>query len=292
VLEEIQNVLKGSAGAIFCIGSEQQSISTINFMVSSALLVLHAARAIQQMNADEEPFPLVLTSSTGSTNQPDFDVKRFYKNELLQWSDPQKQLDDGRFSPCAKTLMELEALKYCGRDSKNDPVYSQVPTIRLSILNPSLVLGNVLKPGIIEAAGMSYFIKICKGELMRDGIPNDSMSIIHAEDLAAMHVACIENKNASGRYFAVDKSYEWRHILKAIEKEIGWRDFSMPRKNWSDGNPVTQFDNKRRDKLILAFKESCDLGTSEKWCKDFSGLMELEEIVKKTIVSLKNRGEL
>ena len=73
--------------------------------------------------------------------------------------------------------------------------------IRLCILNPSLILAPQLQPGAVSGNGLPWFARIAKGEAMSDSIPNDSMSIIHCEDLAKLHVACFESAKASGRYF-------------------------------------------------------------------------------------------
>ena len=52
---------------------------------------------------------------------------------------------------------------------------------------------------------------------MKEQVPNDSMSIIHVDDLALLHVACMERESASGRYFGVNRSWAWEDILKALQ---------------------------------------------------------------------------
>ena len=42
------------------------------------------------------------------------------KNEIDSWSDPDVQKERGKFSPAAKTLMELAALDFVGRNKRNE----------------------------------------------------------------------------------------------------------------------------------------------------------------------------
>ena len=64
---------------------------------------------------------VVVTSSTGSTNPPNA-VPDKPKNEIDFWSDPEIQKQKGRYSPAAKTLMEISALDFVGRNQKNEIV--------------------------------------------------------------------------------------------------------------------------------------------------------------------------
>ena len=73
------------------------------------------------------------------------------------------------------------------------------------------------------------------------------MSIIHVQDLALLHIACMETESASGRYFGVNRSWPWEEILKALQGL--YPAYKMPPKNYETLNPVTQFDNTRRDTL-------------------------------------------
>lgn len=91
-------------------------------------------------------------------------------------------------------------------------------------------------------------------QAMADEIKNDSMSMIHCEDLAQLHVACMDKKEASGRYFGVNRSWPWEDILKAVEKKLGPGKYKMPPKNYEKLNPVTLFDNTRRNSLGVELK--------------------------------------
>ena len=125
---------------------------------------------------------------------------------------------------------------------------------RLCIMNPSLILAPQLKPGEITGNGLPWFARIVKGDAMNQQIPNDSMSIIHCEDLAKLNIlAAFPNQTCdglalpSGRYFGVNQSWAWEEILLAIKSRRP--DFNIPPKKFEKQNPVTKFDNTRRDSL-------------------------------------------
>ena len=122
-------------------------------MVNNAIALLNAARR----NAGKTA--VVLTSSTGSTNPPGAAADAL-KNELDFWSDPEAQKSKGKFSPAAKTLMEIAALKFVGRNQKNEVVDESAAkgaeNVRLCIMNPSWILGPQLQPGDISGNGLPW----------------------------------------------------------------------------------------------------------------------------------------
>ena len=65
----------------FCAGYEEQSQSTIDFMVSNAVAVIEAAKQTDQVSV------VVLTSSGGSTNPPGLDNST-PKSEVLHFPIP------------------------------------------------------------------------------------------------------------------------------------------------------------------------------------------------------------
>ena len=82
---------------------------------------------------------------------------------------------------------------------------------------------------------------------MNTQIPNDSMSIIHVQDLALLHIACMETEDASGRYFGVNQSWAWEEILAELKKVHP--PYNPPPKKYETLNPVTRFNNDRRESL-------------------------------------------
>jgi len=271
--EVIEKCLENVVGVCMCAGHEKQDPTTIDFMVNAALSILNAAKKAQNNMA------VVLTSSTGSTNPPNADPGAL-KNEIDFWSDPSLQQSSGKYSPAAKTLMEIKSLEFVGRNQQNEIVNKEVvdSSPRLCIINPSLILGPRLQRGELQGNGLPWFAKIARGEAMNKEIPNDSMSIISVTDLAMLHVACFEDLTASGRYFGVVQSWPWEEILTAIKRQVP--EYRIPPKNFKEIKPTTQFDNTRRDSLLAAaFGDGFNLKT-------------LDEIMKETMDYLESSGNL
>jgi len=250
-----EDLLPGTDAIFFCIGYEKQEPETVTYMFNACLTILDAAK--QEMEKSNKKITVVVTSSTGSTNPPDAQSDAL-KNELDFWSDPELQKKNGRFSPAAKTLMEESALEFVGRNKRNEIIDNELAskTPRLCIMNPSLILAPQLKPGEITGNGLPWFARIVKGDAMNQQIPNDSMSIIHCEDLAKLSILAAFPKQTcdglalpSGRYFGVNQSWAWEEILLAIKSRRP--DFNIPPKKFEKQNPVTKFDNTRRDSLGL-----------------------------------------
>jgi len=271
--ETLDKLVEDVVGVFMCVGHEKQEPATIDFMVNAALSVLKAVKK------RKSKIPVVLTSSTGSTNLPEAAAGAL-KNEAEFWSDPAKQKSAGKFSPAAKTLMEIKALEFVGRNKHNQVVDEETASSspRLCIINPSLILGARLDPGELKGNGLPWFARIVKGEAMTKEIPNDSMSIISVSDLALLHVACLEDESASGRYFGVVQSWNWEEILNAVKKQVP--DYQLPTKSFTESNPVTQFDNSRRDALL-----------KNAYGEDFK-LKHLDLILEETISYLKKSGNL
>ena len=80
------------------------------------------------------------------------------------------------------------------------------------------------------------------------------MSIIDVRDLAALHVAALEQQTAQGRYFAVRQSWHWREIVSALADAAP--GFAPPAFD-PDVTPAkaTQFDLSRRDSLGVSLRD-------------------------------------
>jgi len=273
----LRTILRGSDMAFLCAGFEEQSPSTIDFMVSNAVALIEAAKA-------ERVPVVVLTSSGGSTNPPLSGTTPAAgtiatpKSEVLHFSDPDEQIGRGRYSPAAKTLMELKAFEAVGRNHKNEIVDRQLAedpsTPRLVIVNPNLILGPQLDPcPTIKGNSLPWMLRILKKETMADFVPNDSMSIIDIQDLAELHVAAALDPKASGRYFGVNRSYAWKEILGAFasvlqekKERASEEDVESSRAGFSyvppplrpgedyDSNIPTQFDHARKNSLGVTLR--------------------------------------
>ncbi|MDZ7684533.1 MAG: NAD-dependent epimerase/dehydratase family protein [Gammaproteobacteria bacterium] len=114
---------------------------------------------------------VVICSSTSSTN-PVPPVA--YKNEVDHWSDEQQQYKAKKYTSAAKTVMEKAAMQFA---AEND--------MRLSILLPTLMFGPAVIPEHATRGLQAMIARMLEGESPRhEEVPNDSISMIHLEDLA------------------------------------------------------------------------------------------------------------
>jgi nucleoside-diphosphate-sugar epimerase len=247
---EMDKVVGGCSAVFFCAGHEKQEPSTIPFMVNSALATVKAARR-------NSVGVVVVTSSGGSTNPAGL-ASGTPKSEIEHWSDPDQQESKGRYSPAAKTRMELAVLEEVGRNTRNgvaDEARAEGAP-RLCIMNPNLILGPQLQPGSISGNSLPWIVRILNRESMVEQIPNDSMSIIDVRDLAALHVACAESPSACGRYFGVNRSWPWEEILGALERASP--GYSKPPRFEGESATPTQFDNTRKESLGVKLRSLDD----------------------------------
>lgn len=224
--ESLRAAMEGCSGVVMSAGVEDQEPDTVSLMLSAAANTMEAANAV---GIDR----VVFTSSTGSCNPPGEEPP--VKNELEHWSDPAQQISKEKYSPAAKTLMERLAL---GLGEKLG--------IRVCIMNPSLILGPAFQPE--TPSSLAFLDKILRGERMSERAPDGSMSIIHVDDLAALHASALEHEDASGRYFGVKQSWHWQDILEALERVHP--DYEAPA--WPDAEPrsePTGYDLSRQNTL-------------------------------------------
>jgi len=182
----------------------------------------------------------VICSSTSSTNPvPPVPVK----NEVDHWSDEGQQCAAKKYTSATKTVMEKAAIKFADEHG-----------MRLSIFMPTGLYGPLILPGHIPDNNHAWLKRLIDGgEGRHKKIPNDSVSMIHLDDLAAMFLAAYEDPQASGRYFGVYDSWHWQDIYAAIREILP--DMKMPEP--IDGEPVapTGFDFTRRDSLGVPVRD-------------------------------------
>lgn len=239
---QMDSMLRGPVSSVFfCAGFETQAPETIDFMVNNALATIRAARR-------NEVQTVVITSSGGSTNPPGLPSDTM-KSEILHWSDPEQQKSANKWSPAAKTLMEINSLLDVGRNQQNEIVDADKAKAspRLVIMNPNLILGPQLQPGEVKGNSLPWIVKILKKESMAEQIPNDSMSVIDVRDLVALHVAAAEKSDASGRYWGVNKSFKWEEILTTFQKVLP--SYTPPPRFEGEAKLETQFDHTRKESL-------------------------------------------
>ncbi len=220
--------MAGCSGVIVCAGSPVVEPETIDLMLAVAENGSDAAIESGISRA-------VFTSSTGSTNPPDGEPA--LKNEVDHWSDPDLQLEQGKFAAVGKTRLDQIVL---------DKMAQSGGTFRVCVINPSIIVGPAYQDEPVVS--LTRFAAILNGERFAENIPNSSMSMIDVRDLAALHVDALENDAASGRYFGVKQSWHWHDILRALERACP--GYKMPQPD-PDDVPVraTQFDLSRQSSL-------------------------------------------
>ena len=183
---------------------------------------------------------VVICSSTSSTN-PVPPVPK--KNEVDHWSDEQEQCRAKKYTSATKTVMEKAAIKFAG---END--------MRLSIILPTGMFGPVILPEQMKDDPRAWLRALIIGEVgPHKKTPNDSISMIHLHDLAALFLAAYEDPTASGRYYGVYDSWHWQDIYAELRKILP--DMKMPAPLTEPPVPATGFDFTRRDGLGVSVRD-------------------------------------
>jgi len=183
---------------------------------------------------------IVICSSTSSTNPiPPVPIK----NEVDHWSDEEEQCRAKMYTSATKTVMEKAAIRFAEDNG-----------VRLCIFMPTGLYGPVISPEHMNHSPHVWLQSLIKGgEGRHQKVPNDSSSMIHLHDLAALFLAAYESPDSSGRYFGVYESWHWQDIYAEIQKSLP--DMKMPEP--LDERPVasTQFDFTRRDSLGVPLRD-------------------------------------
>lgn len=183
---------------------------------------------------------VVICSSTSSTN-PVPAVPS--KNEIEHWSDEEEQCRAKKYTSATKTVMEKAAIKFAEENG-----------MRLSIILPTGMFGPVILPAQMEDNPHVWLrTLIDTGTARHEKIPNDSSSMIHLHDLAAIFLAVYENPDASGRYFGVYDSWHWQDIYAELKKILPGME--MPAALDEEPVSATGFDFTRRDSLGLSIRD-------------------------------------
>lgn len=196
---------------------------------------------------------IVICSSTSSTNPvPGVAMK----NEVDHWSDAAQQCAAKKYTSATKTVMEKAAMDLAADNG-----------VRLRIMLPTMMLGPMLLPQHGNEGFMAAIKRMLQGETGRhDVTPNNSSSMAHIEDVAALFIAAYENQSAEGRYFAVRESWHWNDIyaaLRNIEPSM-----KIPQPYVGEPAQPTGFDFTRRDSLGVTMRDIPEiLADAVAWAK-------------------------
>ncbi|MEM7428451.1 MAG: NAD-dependent epimerase/dehydratase family protein [Pseudomonadota bacterium] len=183
---------------------------------------------------------IVICSSTSSTNPiPPVPLK----NEVEHWSDADEQCAAKKYTSATKTVMERAAMALAAEHG-----------VRLCIMLPTMMLGPMVLAKHGDEGFMAALKRMLHGETGRHTeTPNDSSSMAHIEDVAALFLAAFENRDAQGRYFAVRESWHWNDIyaeLSRIEPAL-----NLPEPFEGNRAAPTGFDFDRRDSLGVPMRD-------------------------------------
>ena len=209
---------------------------------------------------------LVLTSSmSAAAPSPEPPIK-----DESHWSDDVAQLSRNNYYGCLKTRQERLCHEWTKSQMEKGTLSNK---FRFSAICPTMIIGPP-----VTYEGMKYTPSGTMGALFKwltggkPTAPNDSMSFIHVRDCAAMHVAALENDNASGRYFSLVESWHWNDILKELQGCYP----NMPKFTLYQGEDIvrpTRFDPERMNSLGV-------------------GLTGMKEILEESVEFFKSAGLL
>lgn len=195
---------------------------------------------IMQSAARQGVKTAVICSSTSSTN-PIPAVAN--KNEVDHWSDEVEQCAAKKYTSATKTVMEKAAMKFADENG-----------MRLSIFMPTGMFGPVILPEQMENGPQSWLRTLVNGgEGPHKVVPNNSTSMIHLDDLAALFLAAYEKPDASGRYFGVYDSWHWQDVYADLNKILP--DMKVPSPLTEPAVEATSFDFTRRDSLGVKVRD-------------------------------------
>jgi nucleoside-diphosphate-sugar epimerase len=183
---------------------------------------------------------IVICSSTSSTN-PNPPVA--IKNEVDHWSDEKQQCQAKKYTSAAKTVMEKAAIRFAEENG-----------VRLCIIMPTGLYGPAILPAHLKHNPYAWLQRVIQGgEARHSKVPNDSASMIHLHDLAALFLAAYENPSASGRYYGVVDSWHWQDLYAELQKSLP--DMKMPEPLTEPALALTGFDFSRRDSLGVPIRD-------------------------------------
>lgn len=212
---------------------EQGYAEIIMPTVDGCLNIMDAAKRAGIKNA-------VICSSTSSTNPvPAVAIK----NEVDHWSNEDEQCAAKKYTSAAKAVMEKAAMKFANENE-----------MRLSIFLPTGLYGPVILPEQMKTNPHVWLKALIDGRQgLHQKVPNNSSSMIHLHDLAALFLAAYENPDASGRYFGVYDSWHWQDLYTELQKILP--DMKMPAPLDAPAIAATGFDFTRRDSLKVPVRD-------------------------------------
>ena len=115
----------------------------------------------------------------------------------------------------SKTMAEKEAWRI---------VEEQKPNFDLVVINPFLVIGPSISPGLNTSNEL--FVDILSGKY--PGIMSLTWGIVDVRDVALAHILAMENPESSGRYLCANTTISMKKFVEFLRKE-GYDNFKLPK---------------------------------------------------------------
>jgi dihydroflavonol-4-reductase len=161
---------------------------------------------------------VVMTSSTAAICYGRGQIDRPFTE--ADWSDP-NGADNSAYTK-SKTYAERAAWEF---------IRSNASPMELVTVNPGAVLGPVLEKDYGTSA--EIVLKLLRGDF--PGIPNFDFPIVDVRDVAALHVAALESREAAGRRFlCVSGNMTMTEIADVLRAHVPDRAARIPRRKFPD----------------------------------------------------------
>ncbi len=116
----------------------------------------------------------------------------------------------------SKTLAERAAWEFMEKEH---------PDFRLVVINPFLVIGPSLSPGLNPSNQL--FVDLLAGTY--PGIMNLTWGFVDVRDVAAAHVRAMENPSAQGRYLTAGDTISMRAVVELLDRSGFGKGNKLPR---------------------------------------------------------------
>jgi len=152
------------------------------------------------------------------------------------WSPAERLQEMERWYSLGKTLAEKAAWEHAIVKEKK---------VRLCTVNPGFVIGE-LTNARHQSGTPSRWVKMMCGEA--DEIPGSQSVMVDVYDIARVHVACFENKDANGRHACVSRTVDYTEMVAVLKK--AFPQFPLPEKVSEKKGKGDQWDCSKSEKLI------------------------------------------
>jgi dihydroflavonol-4-reductase len=115
----------------------------------------------------------------------------------------------------SKTLAEREAWRFAREEE---------PSFDVVVINPFLVIGPSLTPGINQSNQL--FVDLLTGKF--PGILSMAWGLVDVRDVARAHRLAIEAPSAEGRHICANATMNMREVVELL-RELGYGDFKLPK---------------------------------------------------------------